>query len=371
MAMVGETLGLSPLGSAAMPAVYSERLAIARRAGRRVMQMLQDGGPLPRDLVTRQSIENACAAVAATGGSTNAALHIPAIAHEAGIRFTFDDLAAVFERTPLIADLQPGGRYLARDLHVIGGVPVVLKALLQGGCLHGDALTLSGQTLAQALADFSGADGRVVRDCAMPLHPSGGLVVLKGNLCPDGALLKIAGLKSLTFDGRARVFETEEACMNAVMTNDYAAGDVLIVRNEGPKGGPGMREMLSVTAAIYGQQMGEQVALLTDGRFSGATRGMCVGYASPEAAAGGPIALVQDGDRITIDAAVSAIRLHVGDAELARRRAGWTARVHAPLAGTLEKYARLVGPTHEGAVTHLGNLQWPYEVPEPVIGAAT
>ncbi len=370
MAMVGETLGLSPLGSAAIPAVYSERLAIARRAGRRVMQILQDGGPLPRDLVTRRSLENACAAVAATGGSTNAALHIPAIAHEAGLRFTFDDIAAVFERTPLIADLQPGGRYLARDLHVIGGVPVVLNALLESGHLHGDALTLSGQTLAEALAAFPGADGRVVRDCAAPLHPSGGLVVLKGNLCPHGALLKVAGLKSLSFDGRARVFESEEGCMHAVMHNDYSPGDVLIIRNEGPKGGPGMREMLSVTAAIYGQQMGEQVALLTDGRFSGATRGMCVGYASPEAAAGGPIALVRDGDRITIDAAAAGIHLHVDDVEMATRRAGWTPTARVPLAGALEKYARLVGPTHEGAVTHAGQLQWPYEAPETLTGNA-
>jgi dihydroxy-acid dehydratase len=361
MAMVGEALGLSFLGSATIPAVYSERLALARRAGRRVMEILRGAGPLPRDLVTRKSLENACAAVAATGGSTNAALHIPAIAHEAGIRFTLDDVAEVFNRTPLIADMQPGGRYLARDLNVVGGVPAVLNALLKGGFLHLDTLTISGTTLAEALAAYPGADGKIVRSCDTPLHPTGGLVVLKGNLCPDGALLKIAGLKSLSFAGRARVFETEEECMKAVSTSAYQPGDVLVIRNEGPKGGPGMREMLSVTAAIYGQGMGEKVALLTDGRFSGATRGMCIGYASPEAAAGGAIALVRDGDRITIDAVARRIELHVSDAELAARRAAWVPYTRERLAGALEKYARLVGPTHEGAVTHSGHADWPYQ----------
>jgi dihydroxy-acid dehydratase len=361
MAMVGEALGLSFLGSATIPAVYSERLALARRAGRRVMEILRGAGPLPRDLVTRKSLENACAAVAATGGSTNAALHIPAIAHEAGIRFTLDDVAEVFNRTPLIADMQPGGRYLARDLNVVGGVPAVLNALLKGGFLHLDTLTISGTTLAEALAAYPGADGKIVRSCDTPLHPTGGLVVLKGNLCPDGALLKIAGLKSLSFAGRARVFETEEECMKAVSTSAYQPGDVLVIRNEGPKGGPGMREMLSVTAAIYGQGMGEKVALLTDGRFSGATRGMCIGYASPEAAAGGAIALVRNGDRITIDAVARRIELHVSDAELAARRAAWVPYTRERLAGALEKYARLVGPTHEGAVTHSGHADWPYQ----------
>ncbi|MGE4339027.1 MAG: dihydroxy-acid dehydratase [Pigmentiphaga sp.] len=361
MGMVAEALGLSFLGSSTIPAVYSERHPLARRAGRRVLEILEQGGPLPRDLVTRKSLENAAAAVAATGGSTNIALHIPAIAHEAGIRFTVDDLAEVFNRTPLIADLQPGGRYLARDLNVIGGVPVVLKALLRSGHLHGDVPTLTGETLAEALKRFPDVDNRIVRDSAEPLHASGGLVVLKGNLCPDGALLKIAGLKSLTFDGRARVFETEEDCMRAVSAQDYAAGDVLVIRNEGPKGGPGMREMLSVTAAIYGQGRGETVALFTDGRFSGATRGMCIGYASPEAATGGAIALVRDGDRITIDANAGSIQLHVDDAELAERKAQWQPFARERMAGVLEKYARLVGPTHEGAVTHSGRAEWPLE----------
>ena len=366
MAMVAETLGFSFLGSATLPAVYSERLALARRAGRRAMQMLAEGGPLPRDLITRKSLENVCATVAATGGSTNAALHIPAIAHEAGIRFTLDDVAEVFNRTPLIADLQPGGRYLAKDLHVIGGVPVVLNALLQSGHLHGDTMTITGRTLAEELSAFPGADGRIVRSASDAIHPTGGLVVLKGNLCPSGALLKIAGLKSLTFEGRARIFETEEDCMKVVSSRAYEAGEVLVIRNEGPKGGPGMREMLSVTAAIYGQGMGEQVALLTDGRFSGATRGMCIGYASPEAAAGGTIALVKDGDRITIDAAQSSIHLHVTEEELAVRRSAWKPFTRERLAGSLEKYARLVGPTHEGAVTHSGAVEWAYPVVDEI-----
>lgn len=364
MAMVGEALGLSPLGSAMIPAVYSERLGIAQRAGEQVMRMLENGGPLPRELVTRASLENACAAVAATGGSTNAALHIPAIANEAGIRFTLEDIAEVFRRTPLIADLQPGGRYLARDLHEIGGVPVVLKSLLQGGYIDGSALTLDGRTLAEALETAPDPDGRIVRSCDNPIHASGGVTVLKGNLCPDGALLKIAGLKSLTFSGPARVFENEESCMRAVSERRYEAGDVLVIRNEGPRGGPGMREMLSVTAAIYGQGMGERVALLTDGRFSGATRGMCIGYASPEAAAGGPIALLRDGDMVHIDAEAGTLNMAIDDKELQARRTAWQARPQVRLAGALEKYAKLVGSAHEGAVTHSGNVDWPYETPE-------
>ncbi|NHC60357.1 dihydroxy-acid dehydratase [Paenalcaligenes suwonensis] len=364
MAMVGETLGLSLLGSSMTPAVYSSRLALARRAGRQVMSILSTGVPLPRDLVTRESLENACAVVAATGGSTNAALHIPAIANEAGIRFTLEDVGRVFERTPLIANLQPGGRYLARDLDRIGGTPVVLKALLKGGFLHGNTLTLEGNTLAEALEHFPDPDNNIVFSCAQPLHPSGGVVVLKGNLCPDGALLKIAGLKSLQFTGKARVFENEEACMKAVSTQAYHDGDVLVIRNEGPMGGPGMREMLSVTAALYGQGKGEKVALLTDGRFSGATRGMCIGYASPEAAMGGAIGLIQDGDIIHIDAAARSLSLQVSDEELALRRATKPVVDRAPLAGVLEKYAKLVGPANEGATTHSGNLDWPYDPAE-------
>ncbi len=361
MAMVSEVLGLALPGTAMLPAVYSQRLSLARKSGEAVLRILAAGGPLPRHLVTRKSIENACAAVAATGGSTNAGLHLPAIAHEAGIRFTLDDVAEVFQRTPLIGDLQPGGRFLARDLHYAGGVSAVIRALLDGGYLHADALTLSGQTLAEAHAATPGPDGVVIRKHGEPLHPSGGVVVLKGSLCPEGALIKIAGLKELVLQGHARVFECEEDCTEAVRQRDYAAGDVLIIRNEGPKGGPGMREMLGTTALIYGQGMGEKVALLTDGRFSGATRGMCIGYAGPEAADGGPIALVRNGDLIRIDCRARSIDLLVDDAELARRKAAWTPRRSERLAGAMEKYARLVGPASLGAVTHSGNVEWPRE----------
>ena len=361
MAMVSEVLGLAPFGSAMLPAVYSERLAMARRAGQTLMRLLREGGPLPRDLVTRKSLENAAAAVAATGGSTNAGLHLPAIAHEAGIRFTLDDVAEVFQRTPLIADMQPGGRFLARDLHEVGGVRVVLRELLRGGFLHGDCLTIEGRTIEALCAEAPAADGQVVHPIEAPIHPTGGVVVLKGNLCPEGALIKIAGLKRLVFEGRARVFENEEACTAAVRDRRYQAGDVLVIRNEGPRGGPGMREMLGTTALIYGQGMGEQVALLTDGRFSGATRGLCIGYASPEAARGGPIALLVDGDSIRIDCEARTIDVLIDDAELARRRAAWAPRQTVRLAGVLEKYAAQVGPAHLGAVTHSGGLDWPIE----------
>ncbi len=361
MAMVGEALGLSPLGSAMIPAVYSERLALARRSGEAVMGIIANGGPLPRDLVTRKSLENACAAVAATGGSTNAALHIPAIAHEAGLRFSMEDVSAVFARTPLIASLSPGGRYLARDLYHVGGVPTVLAELLKGGFLHGDVLTLGGADLKTALCGASEPDGAVVLRSDKALSHTGGVCVLRGNLAPDGALLKTAGLKSLQLTGPARVFDCEEACMQAVARRSYREGDVLVIRNEGPKGGPGMREMLSVTAAIYGQGMGEKVALLTDGRFSGATRGMCIGYVGPEAAVGGPIAMLRDGDIIAIDAATGTLGVQLTDNELAARRAAWRPVQRAALAGALEKYEKLVGPACHGAVTHSGALEWPYE----------
>jgi dihydroxy-acid dehydratase len=316
------------------------------------MRILKERGPLPRDLITRKSLENACAAVAATGGSTNAALHIPAIAHEAGIRFTMDDFARVAKRTPLIADMKPGGRFLAKDLHAVGGVYAVLKALLTHGALHGECLTLSGSTLEKELSKRPEADGTVIRKT--PIMKTGGLVVLKGNLAPDGALIKIAGLKSSVFEGPARVFECEEDCFAAVSERAYREGDVLVIRNEGPRGGPGMREMLGVTALVYGQGMGEKVALLTDGRFSGATRGLMVGYIGPEAALGGPIALLQDGDRIRIDGERRTLTLLASESEIARRRAAWKPRAVEVLSGVLEKYAKLVGPAHLGAVTHSG-----------------
>ena len=355
MAMVSETLGLAPAGSATLPAVAADRLQLAREAGRIVMQVLKRGGPLPRELVTRKSIENACAAVAATGGSTNAALHIPAIAHEAGIGFDLDDFARVAKRTPLVADLQPGGRFLARDLHQAGGVYAVLKELLRRGVLHGDCLTLSGTTLERELKNRPGADEKVVR--SEPLLASGGLVVLKGNLAPDGALLKVAGLRSMRFEGPARVFDSEEACADAVRGRKFSAGDVLVIRYEGPKGGPGMREMLGVTALLYGQGMGEKVALVTDGRFSGATRGMMIGYVSPEAVTGGPIALVRSGDRIRIDAEAGTITLRVPAREIALRRKRPQTVRRAPPSGALEKYAALVGSAFAGAVTHGGVVQ--------------
>ena len=346
MAMVSETLGLALPGSATLPAVNQARKALARAAGAAVMRVLERGGPLPRELVTKKSLENAVAAVAATGGSTNAALHIAAIAHEAGIRFTLDDFARVAKRTPLIADLKPGGRFLAKDLHAAGGVYTVLKALLGHGALHGECLTLTGQTLEQALRGHAGADDEVVK--REPIMKTGGIVVLKGNLAPDGALIKVAGLKSLVFEGKARVFDSEEACADVVKRRAYKPGDVLVIRYEGPKGGPGMREMLGVTALIYGQGMGEKVALLTDGRFSGATRGMMVGYVSPEAAAGGPLALVKNGDRVRIDAQRGKLELSVSAAELRRRKAKPPRR---ELSGVLAKYASLVGSAHSGAVT--------------------
>ena len=348
MAMVSETLGLALPGSATLPAVAPQRNELSRKAGAAVLRLLENGGPLPRELVTKKSLENACAAVAATGGSTNAALHIPAIAHEAGIRFSLEDFARVAKRTPLIADMKPGGRFLAKDLHAAGGVYAVLKSLLAHGALHGDCLTLSGDSLENVLSSQPGADGAVVRK--EPITPSGGLVVLKGNLAPDGALIKVAGLKSLQFEGRARVFDSEEQCMEVVKSRTYGAGEVLVIRYEGPKGGPGMREMLGVTALIYGQGMGEKVALLTDGRFSGATRGMMIGYASPEAAAGGALALVEDGDLIRIDAARGSLELLVSDDQLKLRKPRRPER--APVSGVLEKYAALVGSAHLGAITH-------------------
>ena len=359
MAMVAETLGLALPGSAMMPAVYSERLALARAAGRRVTEILRTGGPLPRDLITRESLENAAAVVAATGGSTNAGLHLPAIAHEAGISFTLDDVAEVFARTPLIADLQPGGRFLAVDLHRVGGTRAVLKALFDGGHLHGQALTLSGRTLAEDLAHSPAPDGQVVRPTTQALMATGGVVVLKGNLAPDGALIKVAGLKKLVFEGPARVFENEEDAYAAVSAKQYQAGDVLVIRNEGPRGGPGMREMLGVTALVYGQGMGEQVALITDGRFSGATRGMMIGYVGPEAAAGGPIGWLRDGDRIRIDGQTAQLDVLVDAATWAQRQAQAPQPPAEHLSGVLEKYAKLVSPARLGAVTHSGPRRQP------------
>ncbi len=362
MAMVSEALGLALPGSSMPPAVDASRPAIARRAGETVMAILRRGGPLPRELVTRESLANAAAIVAATGGSTNAGLHLPAIAHEAGIAFTLDDFAAVCARTPLIGDLRPGGRFHARDVFEIGGVPVIIKELLRGGLIDGRCPTVAGMSLADAVAEAPEPDGKVVRRLDDAILPTGGLAVLKGSLCPDGALIKVAGLKSRVFAGKARVFDDEESCMATIAARRYAAGEVIIIRYEGPRGGPGMREMLGVTALIYGQGMGEKVALLTDGRFSGATRGMCIGYAGPEAALGGPLALVEDGDAIRIDADTGTIDWLVSAEEIARRRAAWRLPPRSRLSGLLQKYAASVGPAHRGAVTHDGAVDWPREI---------
>ena len=323
------------------------------------MRLVTEGGPRPRDIVTRPALENACAIVAATGGSTNAALHIPAIANEAGIAFDMDDVAVVLRRTPLIGNLRPGGAFHGKDVHDAGGTLVVIKALIESGHIDGSIPTVTGRTLAEEAAGARAPDGVVIRPVGDAIMATGGVVVLKGNLCPDGALIKVAGLASLIFEGPARVFECEEDAFACVTRRDYAAGEVLIIRNEGPRGGPGMREMLGVTALIYGQQMGEKVALLTDGRFSGATRGMCIGYASPEAAAGGPIGLVRDGDIIRIDAEAQTLDLKVEAAELARRRAAWQPPRTLHPSGTLAKYAAVVGQANKGAVTHKGGADWP------------
>jgi dihydroxy-acid dehydratase len=360
MGMVSEAMGLTIPNVSMVPGVYAERAQISRRAGRLIMQMLARGGPLPRDIVTRKSLENGAAIVAATGGSTNAALHLPAIANEAGIAFTIDDVGEVFARTPLIGNLRPGGKYTAKDVYDIGGAAVVIRELIQSGHIDGSCITITGRTLAEEYGAANAPDGEVVYAARAPIMPDGGVAVLKGNLCPDGAVIKVAGLKSQFFEGVAHVFEDEEACVKAVRDRTYAAGEVLVIRNEGPVGGPGMREMLGVTALIYGQGMGEKVALITDGRFSGATRGMCIGYVSPEAFVGGPLALVRDGDRIRIDAANRRMDVLLDEGELGARRRDWKQRPPRHRAGALAKYARLVGQAPGGAVTHEGPAEWPW-----------
>src|ERR1700753_1036117 len=360
MAMVSEALGLTIPNVSMIPGVYPERAQVARQAGRLVMDILERGGPLPREIVTRKSLENGAAIVAATGGSTNAALHLPAMANEAGIGFSIDDVGEVFARTPLIGNLRPGGKYTAKDVYDIGGAAVVIRALIESGHIDGSCLTVTGRTLAEEYGNADAPDGEVIFATSKPIMPDGGVAVLKGNLCPDGAVIKIAGLKRLLFEGTARVFEDEEGCVDAVRKRNYAEGDILIIRNEGPVGGPRMREMLGVTALIYGQGMGEKVALITDGRFSGATRGMCIGYVSPEAFVGGPLALVRDGDNIRIDAAGRRMDLLVDEQELATRRKDWKQRPARHRAGALAKYAKLVGQAPGGAVTHDGAAEWPW-----------
>ena len=354
MAMVSEAIGLALPGSAGSPAPYEERDRFAVESGRALMSLVENQ-LRPRDIATREAFENAAVCVGATGGSTNAGLHLPAMAHEAGIRFTMDDVVAIMRRTPYIADLKPGGKYVALDVHRIGGIPVILKALLDAGLLHGDCITVTGKTLAENLKDVRfPTDQDVVYPVSRALSPTGGVVGLRGNLAPDGAIVKVAGTKHRRFEGTALCFDSEEDAFAAVQSRAYKKGDVIIIRYEGPRGGPGMREMLSTTSAIYGQGMGEDVALITDGRFSGGTRGFCVGHVGPEAAVGGPIALLCNGDKIVIDADKGSIDVQLSDAELASRRAAWKPRETIYGSGAIWKYAQLVGPAHLGAVTHPG-----------------
>ncbi len=356
MACVSEAIGLALPGSAGAPAPYDSRDAYAFASGQAVLNLLKLK-IRPRDIVTRKSLENAAMVVAATGGSTNGALHLPAIAHECGIDFDMHAVGEIFAKTPYIADLKPGGKYVAFDLYGIGGVPVVLKALLDGGYLHGDCLTVTGKTMAENLKDIKIPTGQdVVVPIDAPLSPTGGVVTLKGNLAPEGAIVKVAGMKTITFSGPARVFDCEEDAFAAVEAKQYQEGEVLVIRYEGPKGGPGMREMLSTTAALYGQGVGEKVALITDGRFSGGTRGFCIGHVGPEAAVGGPIGLIENGDIISIDArdGIRTITLEVTDNQLEKRRANWKPRGHDYNSGALWKYAQTVGTAEKGAVTHPG-----------------
>ena len=354
MACVSEAIGLALPGSAGAPAPYESRDAYAEASGQAVMELLRHK-IRPRDIVTRKALENAAMVVAASGGSTNAGLHLPAIAHEAGIEFDLEDVCKIFRRTPYIADLKPAGRYVAKDLYDVGGVPILMRALLDGGYLHGDCLTVTGKTIAENLRGVKLPAGQdVVRPTSKPLSPTGGVVGLKGNLAPQGAIVKVAGMKNLTFVGKARCFDCEEDAYNAVRDGKYKAGDVLVIRYEGPRGGPGMREMLATTAAIYGQGMGDKVALITDGRFSGATRGFCVGHVGPEAAVGGPIGLLKNGDVIRLDAAKGTLTVDLTKAELAKRRKAWKPRRHDYQSGALWRYAMTVGDTEKGAVTHPG-----------------
>jgi dihydroxy-acid dehydratase len=354
MACVSEAIGLALPGSAGAPAPYDSRDAFAEASGQAVMELVRRN-IRPRDIVTRRAIENAAMVVAAAGGSTNGALHIPAIAHEAGIEFTLHDFGEIARKTPYIASMTPGGKYVMKDLHDIGGVPVIMKALLDGGYLHGDCLTVTGRTVAENLAKVCVPSGQdVVRPTSNPYAPTGGHVVLKGNLAPQGAIVKIAGMQRLRFAGTALCFDCEEDAFAAVEARRYKEGDVIVIRYEGPRGGPGMREMLSTTAALYGQGVGEKVALITDGRFSGATHGFSIGHVGPEAAVGGPIALLRDADRITIDAVAGTIDVALSEAELAERRRAWTPRQNDFQSGTLWKYAQTVGDAEKGAVTHPG-----------------
>ncbi|QIG51224.1 dihydroxy-acid dehydratase [Nordella sp. HKS 07] len=354
MATVAEAIGLALPYSCGAPAPYEIRDTFCFASGEKVMELVARN-IRPRDIVTLKALENAATVVAASGGSTNAALHLPAIAHECGIKLDLFDVAEIFKRTPYIADLKPGGKYVAKDMFEAGGIPLLMKTLLDHGYLHGDCLTVTGRTVAENMAKVRwNPDQDVVRPANEPITRTGGVVGLKGNLAPEGAIVKVAGMKTLKFSGPARCFDTEEACFEAVTKRQYQEGDVLVIRYEGPRGGPGMREMLATTAAIYGQGMGDKVALITDGRFSGATRGFCVGHVGPEAQLGGPIGLLRDGDIITIDAEEGILAVNVTVEELSRRKKDWKPREHGYGTGALWKYAQQVGPAMGGAVTHPG-----------------
>ncbi|OBQ74981.1 dihydroxy-acid dehydratase [Mesorhizobium erdmanii] len=354
MATVAEAIGLALPYSCGAPAPYEMRDRFNFASGEKIMELIAKN-IRPRDIVTLKALENAATVVSATGGSTNAALHLPAIAHEAGIKFDLFDVAKIFEKTPYIADLKPGGKYVAKDMFEAGGIPLLMKTLLDHGYLHGDCLTVTGRTLAENMQHVAWNEHQdVVRPANKPITQTGGVVGLKGNLAPEGAIVKVAGMAELKFSGPARCFDSEEECFEAVTHRNYREGEVLVIRYEGPRGGPGMREMLSTTAALYGQGMGGKVALITDGRFSGATRGFCIGHVGPEAAVGGPIGLIRDGDVISIDAVNGTIEVALSDSELAARAKTWKARTTDYQSGAIWKYAQTVGSARDGAVTHPG-----------------
>ena len=354
MACVGEAIGLSMPNSNMAPAPYSTRDQIAHAAGVQVMELLARN-IRPRDICTREAFVNAARIVAATGGSTNGALHLPAMAHEAGIDFDLFDVAEAFKTTPYMADLQPGGQFVARDMYDAGGVYMLMKSLLDEGLLFGECMTVTGKTLGENIEEITwNPNQKVIYPATAPITPTGGVVGLRGTLAPEGAIVKVAGMERLTFTGPAQVFDCEEDCFAAVEAREIREGSVIVIRYEGPRGGPGMREMLSTTAALYGQGMGEKVALITDGRFSGATRGFCIGHVGPEAALGGPIALIEDGDEIAIDAELGVIDLNVDQETIEIRRRNWKPRQTDYQSGAIWRYAQNVGPAYKGAVTHPG-----------------
>ncbi len=354
MATVSEAIGLALPYSAGAPAPYEIRDRFCMAAGEKIMELIARN-IRPRDIVTLKALENAATVVAASGGSTNAGLHLPAIAHECGIDFDLRDVCEIFKRTPYIADLKPGGKYVAKDMFEVGGIPLLMKALLDGGFMHGDCMTVTGRTIAENMEYVKWNDDQdVIYPVSDPITPTGGVVGLSGNLAPEGAIVKVAGLAHQQFAGPARCFDSEELAFEAVNNRDYEEGDVLVIRYEGPKGGPGMREMLQTTAALYGQGMGDKVALITDGRFSGATRGFCIGHVGPEAAIGGPIGLLKDGDIIELDAVEGTMNVQVSDEEMKARRMDWKPRETDFTSGAIWKYAQTVGSAQYGAITHPG-----------------